>query len=63
MKLYDRPGTPNAARIRIVLAQKGLDDQVEFVPVNLRAAEQKQPAFLAMNRSARPRCWSWTTGS
>jgi glutathione S-transferase len=49
MKLYDRPGTPNAARIRIVLAQKGLDDQVEFVPVNLRAAEQKQPAFLAMN--------------
>ncbi len=49
MKLYDREGTPNAARIRIVLAEKGLDDQVEFVSVDLRAAEQKQPAFLAMN--------------
>jgi glutathione S-transferase len=49
MKLYDREGTPNAARIRIVLAQKGLDREVEFVTVDLIAAEQKQPAFLAMN--------------
>ena len=49
MKLYDRQGTPNAARIRIVLAEKGLDAQVEFVTVDLMAAEQKQPAFLAMN--------------
>jgi glutathione S-transferase len=49
MKLYDRQGTPNAARIRIVLAAKGLDDQVEFVTVDLIAAEQKQPAFLKMN--------------
>ena len=49
MKLYDREGTPNAARIRIVLAQKALEDRVEFVSVDLIAAEQKQPAFLAMN--------------
>jgi glutathione S-transferase len=49
MKIYDREGTPNAARIRIVLAQKGLDDEVEFVSVDLIAAEQKQPGFLAMN--------------
>jgi glutathione S-transferase len=49
MKLHDREGTPNAARIRIVLAQKGLEKQVEFVSVDLVAAEQKQPAFLAMN--------------
>ncbi len=49
MRLHDRQGTPNAARIRIVLAEKGLDDQVEFVTVDLVAAEQKQPAFLAMN--------------
>ena len=49
MKLYDRQGTPNAARIRIVLAEKGLDDAVEVVTVDLIAAEQKQPAFLAMN--------------
>lgn len=49
MKIYDRPGTPNAARIRIVLAGKGLDDSVEFIPVNLMAAEQKQDWFLDMN--------------
>ena len=49
MKLYDREGTPNAARIRIVLAEKGLDSQVDFVSVDLIAAEQKQPSFLAMN--------------
>jgi glutathione S-transferase len=49
MKLYDREGTPNAARIRIVLAQKALEDRVEFVSVDLIAAEQKQAAFLAMN--------------
>ncbi|WP_375203887.1 glutathione S-transferase family protein [Hyphococcus sp.] len=49
MKLYDRQGTPNAARIRIVLAEKNLDDAVDFVTVDLIAAEQKQPAFLKMN--------------
>ena len=49
MKLHDREGTPNAARIRIVLAQKQLEKQVQFVSVDLIAAEQKQPAFLAMN--------------
>jgi glutathione S-transferase len=49
MKIYDREGTPNAARIRIVLAEKGLEDQIEFVSIDLIGAEQKQPAFLAMN--------------
>lgn len=48
MKLYDREGTPNAARIRIVLAEKRITD-VEFVTVDLIMAEQKQPAFLKMN--------------
>jgi glutathione S-transferase len=49
MKIYDREGAPHPARIRIVLAEKGLDDQVEFISVDLIAAEQKQAAFLAMN--------------
>jgi glutathione S-transferase len=49
VKLHDRQGTPNAARIRIVLAAKGLESQVEFVTVDLIAAEQKQPRFLRMN--------------
>lgn len=51
MKLYDRPGFPNPARIRIVLAAKNLDSQIEFVSVDLIGAEHKQPAFLALNPS------------
>jgi glutathione S-transferase len=51
MKLYDRSGFPNPARIRIVLAAKNLDSQVEFVSVDLMAAEHKQAAFLAKNPS------------
>jgi glutathione S-transferase len=49
MKIHDREGTPNAARIRIVLCEKGIEDQIEFVSVDLIGAEQKQSAFLAMN--------------
>jgi glutathione S-transferase len=51
MKIYDRAGFPNPARIRIVLAEKGLDSEVEFVSVDLIGAEHKQPAFLAKNPS------------
>jgi len=51
MKIYDRPGFPNPARIRIVLAEKGLDPQIEFVSVDLIGAEHKQTAFLAKNPS------------
>jgi len=51
MKIYDRPGFPNPSRIRIVLAEKELESKVEFVPVDLIAAEHKQSAFLAMNPS------------
>jgi glutathione S-transferase len=49
MKIYDRPGFPNPSRIRIVLAEKGLDPQIEFISVDLIAAEHKQAAFLAKN--------------
>jgi len=51
MKIHDRPGFPNPSRIRIVLAEKGLDARVEFVPVDLIGAEHKQSAFLAKNPS------------
>jgi glutathione S-transferase len=51
MKIYDRPGFPNPARIRIVLAAKGLDTQVEFVQVDLIGAEHKQGPFLEKNPS------------
>jgi glutathione S-transferase len=49
MKIYDRPGFPNPARIRIVTHHKGLDSQIQFVNVDLIAAEHKQPAYLAKN--------------
>jgi glutathione S-transferase len=49
MKIHDIPGFPNPARIRIVLAEKGLTEQIEFVKVDLFAAEHKQQAFLAKN--------------
>ncbi|MGO4569793.1 glutathione S-transferase family protein [Rhizobium sp. 2YAF20] len=51
MKIHDRAGFPNPARIRIVLAEKGLDADVEFVSVDLIGAEHKQPDFLAKNPS------------
>ncbi|MBD8548092.1 glutathione S-transferase N-terminal domain-containing protein [Sphingomonas sp. CFBP 8760] len=49
MRIYDREAGPHPMRVRIVLAEKHLDDEVEFVSVDLIAAAQKQPDFLAMN--------------
>ena len=51
MKIYDRPGFPNPARIRIVLSAKGLESRIQFISVDLIAAEPKQPAFLEKNPS------------
>jgi glutathione S-transferase len=49
MKLYDMAGAPNSARARIVIAAKGLEDQIQFERVDLISAEQKRPEFLAKN--------------
>lgn len=49
MKIHDITGFPNPARIRIVLAEKELESQIQFVKVDLFAAEHKQGAFLAKN--------------
>lgn len=49
MKVFDIPGFPNPLRIRIVLAEKNLGSQVEFIKIDLPAAEHKQPAFLDIN--------------
>ncbi|MBB4640890.1 glutathione S-transferase family protein [Rhizorhapis suberifaciens] len=49
MKIYDRQGAPHPARVRIVIAEKGLEDQIDFVSVDLISAQQKQDSFLAMN--------------
>ena len=49
MRIYDREGFPNPSRIRIVLAEKGLDSQVDDVSIDLIGAEHKQATFLAIN--------------
>jgi glutathione S-transferase len=49
MKIYDREGTPNPARIRIVLQEKRLEEEIVFVSIDLIEAEQKSDAFLNMN--------------
>jgi glutathione S-transferase len=49
MKVHDHKGFPNPARVRIALAEKGLQDRVEFVPVNVPEGEHRTAAFLAKN--------------
>lgn len=49
MKIYDTPGFPSPLRIRVVIAEKVLASQIEFIKVDLPAAEHKQSAFLAIN--------------
>lgn len=49
MKVYDIPGFPNPLRVRIAIAEKGLASEIEFVRIDLPAAEHKQPAFLKLN--------------
>ncbi|BBP77214.1 glutathione S-transferase [Pseudomonas gingeri NCPPB 3146 = LMG 5327] len=49
MKIYDMPGFPSPLRVRVALAEKGLASRVEFVRVDVPAAEHKQRAFLEKN--------------
>ncbi len=47
MKLYDYSMAPNARRVRMFLAEKGI--QLETVPVDLAAREQMGDAYRAVN--------------
>ena len=47
MKLFDGGRVPNARRVRIFLAEKGID--VPIVPVDLGKMEHRDAAFLARN--------------
>ncbi len=47
MKLYDSAMAPNPRRVRIFLAEKGIE--VPTVQVDLGKAENRQPEFLAKN--------------
>ncbi|MGY3449279.1 glutathione S-transferase family protein [Bradyrhizobium sp. USDA 4353] len=50
MKLYDSPTAPSPRRVRIFLAEKGVT--IPTVQLDLRAGEQFQPEFRALN----PQC-------
>ncbi|TWB12797.1 glutathione S-transferase [Nitrospirillum amazonense] len=50
MKLYHSNGSPHARRVRILIAEKGLD--IELIPVDLGAKEQFSPAYRAINPRA-----------
>jgi len=47
MKLYDSAAAPNPRRVRIFLAEKGIE--VPTVPIDIGRAENRQPEFLAKN--------------
>jgi glutathione S-transferase len=47
MKLYDAAWAPSPRRVRIYLAEKGID--VERVPIDLRADEQLSDGYLKIN--------------
>jgi glutathione S-transferase len=50
MKLHHASGSPNSRRVRILIAEKGLD--VELVPVDLGTREQLSDAYRAINPRA-----------
>lgn len=51
MKLYDLPASPNARRVRIFIAEKGLDIPME--PVDMAAGENKTKEYLSKNSLGR----------
>jgi len=51
LKLYDLPASPNARRVRIFIAEKGLAIPME--PVDMAAGENKTKEYLAKNSLGR----------
>lgn len=51
MKLYTADMAPNPKRVTMFAAAKNIE--LELVPVNIRAGEQKTPEFLAKNPSGK----------
>ena len=47
MKIHDFPRGPYPARVRIALAEKGLQSRVQFNMVDLYKGEHKKPDFVA----------------
>ena len=51
MKLHEANATPNARRVHIFMAEKGIE--IERVPVDIRAGENLSEAYLAKNPAGR----------
>ncbi len=49
IKFYDFPFAPSPRRVRIFIAEKGIADKIEVVPVNLREREQMSAEFAKLN--------------
>ncbi|PXX41265.1 glutathione S-transferase [Burkholderia sp. MS455] len=47
MTIYDFPTGPYPTRVRIALAEKGLQSRVQYVLVDLYKGEHKRPGFIA----------------
>ncbi len=47
MRLHEFAGAPNPKKVRVYLAEKGIE--VESVPVNIVTGENRQPEFLKKN--------------
>lgn len=63
MKIYDVEGFPNPARVRIALAEKGVTDQVEFLPVDVIGGEHRTDAFKSKNPDAAVPCLELPDGT
>ncbi|MBC6983481.1 glutathione S-transferase family protein [Caulobacter sp. 17J80-11] len=45
MKLYDFPRAPNPRRVRWFMAEKGIEDEIEIVSVDILTGEHKSPEY------------------
>lgn len=63
MRIYDVEGFPNPTRVRIALAEKGVTNQVEFVPVDVMAGEHRSQEFKAKNPDAAVPCLELDDGT
>jgi glutathione S-transferase len=53
MKIYEEKIAPNARRVRMFLAEKGLLDEVEFVQLDLKKGDNLSAEFRAKNPLAK----------
>lgn len=49
MKIYEEKIAPNARRVRIFLAEKGLQDKIEYIQLSLQKGENTTPKFKEKN--------------